>query len=75
MPELDGPTFYREVTQKRPEMVRRMIFTTGDLVGSASKAFLAEAQLPVIQKPIDIREVVKVVTKATAGRTSPAGAA
>jgi len=70
MPELDGPTFFREVTKKRPEMVRRMIFTTGDLAGTATTAFLEDANLPVIHKPIDIRTAVEVITRATTTMTA-----
>jgi hypothetical protein len=42
-----------------------MVFTTGDLASGASSEFLEQARLPVIRKPIDIRQVVDVVTQAT----------
>jgi PAS domain S-box-containing protein len=65
MPEMDGPSFYREVVRRRPDLTGRMVFTTGDLAGSASSEFLEQARLPVIRKPIDIRQVVEIVTQAT----------
>jgi CheY-like chemotaxis protein len=30
MPHLDGPGLYREVARRHPQMIRRMIFVTGD---------------------------------------------
>ena len=65
MPEMDGPTLYRELSRRRPEVLRRFVFTTGDCAGAASNRFLEEVQRPVIPKPIDIRRVVEVVREAT----------
>jgi len=65
MPEMDGPTLYREISRRRPEMLRRLVFTTGDSVGTASSEFLERVQRPVIPKPIDIRRVMDVVRGAT----------
>jgi two-component system NtrC family sensor kinase len=65
MPEMDGPTLYREISRRRPEMLRRLVFTTGDSVGASSSEFLERVRRPVIPKPIDIRKVVEVVRSAT----------
>lgn len=65
MPEMDGPALYREISRRRPEMLRRLVFTTGDSVGASSSEFLERVRRPVIPKPIDIRKVVDVVRSAT----------
>jgi CheY-like chemotaxis protein len=64
MPEMDGPTLYKEMLRQKPEMVRRLVFTTGDLASSSSNDFLEATRLPVIRKPIDVREVEEIVTRA-----------
>src|SRR5438034_437416 len=36
MPELDGPSFYRELEQRNPEHARRVMFMTGGAGGAAT---------------------------------------
>lgn len=51
IPGLDGPTFYRAVTEKYPALARRFVFLTGDTLNPATSAFLAEVCAPNFQKP------------------------
>jgi PAS domain S-box-containing protein len=53
MPDLDGPALHRELAARRPDLARRMVFVTGDVLAPETARFLAETGLPVIEKPID----------------------
>jgi CheY-like chemotaxis protein len=53
MPDVDGPTLHRELAARRPDLARRMVFVTGDVLAPETARFLAETGLPVIEKPID----------------------
>ncbi|HMR32681.1 MAG TPA: PAS domain S-box protein [Geminicoccus sp.] len=57
MPDLDGPGLWRELKSQRPELAARMIFVTGDTLGADASRFLAEAEVPVMEKPLDLAEL------------------
>jgi DNA-binding NtrC family response regulator len=67
MPHLDGPGLYREVAQHHPQMIRRMIFVTGDTLGPESAEFLRRSAAPTFGKPFepdDVRRVIDRVLRA-----------
>lgn len=71
MPDLDGPSLWRELRTTRPDLARRMLFLTGDTLSGTARAFLSEANVPVLDKPLDLDELrsrvaALVGTKATA---------
>jgi CheY-like chemotaxis protein len=69
MPDLDGPGLYRELASRSPELARRMVFVTGDVLAPETAAFLARIGLPVIEKPIDPYDLrLKVQTRLAALR-------
>jgi len=53
MPDLDGPGLHRALASSSPELARRMVFVTGDVLTPDTSTFLARTSLPVIEKPID----------------------
>ncbi len=57
MPDLDGPGLWRELRAKRTELASRMIFVTGDTLGADASRFLKEADVPVMEKPLDLVEL------------------
>jgi CheY-like chemotaxis protein len=62
MPALDGPTLYTIVQQHDPALCQRMIFLTGDTLGSESAAFLAQCGQPCLYKPCtaaDVRSAIQ----------------
>jgi CheY-like chemotaxis protein len=62
MPALDGPTLYAIVQQHDPALCQRMIFITGDTLGSESAAFLAQCGQPCLYKPCtaaDVRSAIQ----------------
>ena len=57
MPDLDGPGLWRELKARRPELAARMVFVTGDTLGADASRFLKEAEVPVMEKPLDLGEL------------------
>jgi PAS domain S-box-containing protein len=66
MPDLDGPGLWRELKARDPELARRMIFITGDTLGAEASRFLAEAEAPVMEKPLDLAELRRRVSEVAA---------
>jgi PAS domain S-box-containing protein len=64
MPELDGPSLYREIERRDPRLLRRMIFLTGDTLSPGTREFLDNTSAPCLSKPFaldDVREIVQRV--------------
>jgi DNA-binding NarL/FixJ family response regulator len=66
MPQLDGSGFYRELSRSHPQMAERIIFLTGDTLSPAIQTFLAESKRPVIEKPLDPKQLREAVAAALA---------
>ena len=72
MPVLDGPGFYRELQQRRPELVRRLVFITGDALSSSMAAFLSEAAQRRLLKRFSVPEIRVIVAWALSeGQVEP----
>lgn len=71
MPDVDGPAFYRELQVVRPELTRRMVFVTGDVVSSGTRRFLDETSLRYLEKPFTIAEFQRVVQGVLAAPPPP----
>jgi CheY-like chemotaxis protein len=61
MPELDGPGLYRELERRAPDLLKRMIFLTGDTLSSETSIFLKSADMPYLSKPFRAADVRRVV--------------
>ena len=61
MPKLDGPGLYREILQRHPDLVDRVVFLTGDILGRETAAFLERTRAAHLTKPFDITQVRRVV--------------
>ena len=61
MPGLSGPEFFQELQVLYPEMVSRIIFTTGDVVSPSTRRFLEESSLPCLHKPFELRKLYENV--------------
>jgi CheY-like chemotaxis protein len=61
MPRMDGRALYRELEQRRPDMLKRLIFVSGDEGSPEHEAFFEQTRAPLLQKPFkaaDFRAVV-----------------
>jgi DNA-binding response OmpR family regulator len=61
MPVLDGAGLYYELRAVSPELARRMVFVTGDIMSSETRRFLDETCLRYLEKPFTIAEFQAVV--------------
>jgi two-component system NtrC family sensor kinase len=71
MPELDGPGLYRELEQRFPDLLQRMIFLTGDTLSSETRIFLERAGMPHLSKPFRAADVRRVVQQRLQDRRMP----
>ena len=55
MPGMSGIELYARILEKAPEIKNRIIFITGDVMGTDIKTFLTENNLPYLAKPFDIK--------------------
>jgi len=61
MPGLSGPEIYRQLEASDPEMARRIIFITGDIMSSGTRRFLKESGASYLSKPFDLDEFIAKV--------------
>jgi two-component system cell cycle sensor histidine kinase/response regulator CckA len=61
MPEMDGPTFYRQVQVEHPELASRIAFLTANAARDEYAPFIRDLDVPLLSKPIakgDLDEVL-----------------
>jgi two-component system NtrC family sensor kinase len=68
MPDLDGPGFYRELQQRYPHLLSRIIFLTGDVLSPEAQAFFDQVDNARLEKPFRAQEVRRVIQQVLAAR-------
>jgi CheY-like chemotaxis protein len=63
MPHVSGVELYRELLGARPDLVRRLLFSTGDVVSSDAASFLADTGRPVIEKPFELARLEELLSQ------------
>ena len=63
---LDGPMFYHELEQHRPDALKRLIFMTGHAKASEYAGFLEETRVPVLAKPFSPEQLRLAVQRVLA---------
>jgi two-component system NtrC family sensor kinase len=61
MPGMSGIEFYQKLEKKKPEMLARLIFTTGDTISPGSQSFLKLINATVLPKPFELEKLLVVV--------------
>jgi CheY-like chemotaxis protein len=61
MPDVSGKDVFEQWRNERPELARRVVFLTGDIVSTDLQQFLASTGRPFIAKPFDLEEVLRVL--------------
>ena len=59
--EVDGADVHEWLQANRPEMVKRMLFVTGDIVNEETMQTLRRTGVPWIEKPFRVHELVSAV--------------
>ena len=75
MPHLSGVELYRQLLVSRPDLVRRLLFSTGDVVSSEAADFLAESGRPVIEKPFELSHLERLLNEILREKGGPDGPA
>lgn len=68
MPELSGMDLYRTTRERDPALAARFVFMTGGAFTEAGRAFLAEVQQPVIEKPYEITALLEAIERVQSAR-------
>ena len=63
MPHLSGVELHRKLLGTRPDLVRRLLFSTGDVVSSDAAHFLAQSGRPVIEKPFELARLEELLNQ------------
>jgi PAS domain S-box-containing protein len=66
MPQMNGMDLYRNILLVKPEMEGRVVFITGDAIGSETTEFLSQIDAPTLYKPLDIPEILHTVEQSLA---------
>ena len=67
MPHLDGRGFYRELEQRYPHLLSRLVFLTGDVLSPEAEAFFAHVNRPRLIKPFRAQEVRRIIQQVLKG--------
>lgn len=63
MPHLSGAELHRELLEKRPDLVQRLMFSSGDVASAEAADFLAASQRPVIEKPFELARLEELLNQ------------
>jgi CheY-like chemotaxis protein len=61
MPKLDGPAFFSELFELRPQLMPRVVFCTGGPPSDKIQRFLERLQAPLLFKPVSAAELQRAV--------------
>jgi len=65
-PDMNGIQLYEYLEQEHPELARRVIFTTGDVMSGSIAQFLEENKRPFLPKPFTREELKQAIRDALA---------
>lgn len=63
MPYLDGKTLFEQLEEKYPNISARVVFVTGCAGDPRVESFLDKTGQPVLFKPVDAEELIRVVNE------------
>jgi two-component system NtrC family sensor kinase len=64
MPRMDGQELYERVAEERPELLRRFVFSSGDLARDETVSFLRGLPNRLLAKPLQVETVRHVIRRA-----------
>ncbi len=60
MPNFSGVELYRALVTARPDLIRRLVFSSGDVASVEASTFLSSSGRPVIEKPFELARLEEV---------------
>jgi two-component system NtrC family sensor kinase len=63
MPDISGQNVFEQWQRERPDLARRVVFLSGDIVGAELQRFLSGTGQPFIAKPFDLDGVLQVLER------------
>ena len=63
MPDLSGEQIHARLSREAPDVARRIIFLTGDIVSVELRRFLEDSGQPFFAKPFDFAEIARALPK------------
>lgn len=60
MPNCSGVELFRTIVVERPDLVRRLVFSSGDVASVEASTFLSSSGRPVIEKPFELAQLEEV---------------
>jgi DNA-binding response OmpR family regulator len=67
-PVMNGKELYQWINKRHSELADRVIFTTGELLGSATEKFVEQSRRPFLPKPFT-PDILKATVKEVIRRT------
>ena len=68
MPGMDGPALYRALQTAHPELGRRLIWITGDILAPGTADYVVQSGQPILTKPFRTEAVLAKISEAWALR-------
>ena len=66
MPRMDGIQLLEALRERHPEMIGRIMFVTGDVVGTDAERFLADSGCRWLAKPFRLNELLRIAREVMA---------
>jgi PAS domain S-box-containing protein len=71
MPGVSGMDLYRTLAQKRPDLLGRLVFATGDVASNEASTFLQQTRCPVLEKPYELSLLAETVDRVRDATRAP----
>jgi CheY-like chemotaxis protein len=70
MPLCSGVELHKQLLEKRPDLVQRLVFSTGDVASADAASFLAGSERPVIEKPFELARLEQMLDRIRASASA-----
>lgn len=67
MPGFSGIELHDQLITSHPELLRRFVFSTGDVASAEAASFVQRTRCPVLQKPFELRMLDEIIARVEAG--------
>jgi len=61
MPGVSGIHLYWYIEKKKPDLMDRVVFITGDIIDSTTRSFLKSVDNPYLTKPFDMKKFITII--------------